>query len=329
MFALRRAQLLLYQLRRAGFHNGGAPLAFQYRLACANVFCHFDTVSMLAGAERSAAMINGIEKVVGMVLRAITAAPRTCSREGLEVESGTWDQDTRIRMLLLRFCTKLSCSPADSTIRSALWLSSCAYLSTGSSKGVRSVRLSFAARAFESAMRFWPDISDRDRLLVNSAGARTFADFVSGRMQPAMALVVLQREARVDSSVSWISVDVNDADFAGQRLRLISSCRRAFRIDYVTHRKVTVWEFPAGTVIRDALLNWNPHLHEASFATLRALGNYRRRTLLRAKCSDWAKPGSSHRDFVPFFREPMMRLWYFLSDACLCGSVLSTHAPGQ
>jgi hypothetical protein len=310
-FAQKRANRVLYLLRQVGFHNRGIPLVFQYRFACALVLSHLDTVSMLAGVDGHGKAIAENEKIVYSLLRMITGAPYGCSAEALLVESGTWDQHPRIRMLLLRFFCKICCSSHFSTHYRALWLSLAIsrrhqrVQDAPSTKGA-SCRVTFFSRAWQASTFQYQDDAD-------VFGLGDQFDFMVSRLRPCDSLVAVQR---ADEYGVWQTLDHHavDDDLRVQRLRLVPTSRGAFRVNYSSSDLVYWWNLPLGTRIDAARSIWSHQLKEAVFASLRSRGNTDRNVLLRLMFVRWRTEKTSLRDLLPFTNSSFMHVAWYLRN---------------
>ena len=117
-------------MQRGGFQHAGFTLADQLMYVRGKVACHFNYVaavtgaggSVLASKKKGSAPWLGSESVMSRALCMLAEFPFADS-DALKVESGTWDQQTRIAMLLLRFACKLTTMDHESTMYRAMCLS--------------------------------------------------------------------------------------------------------------------------------------------------------------------------------------------------------------
>jgi hypothetical protein len=119
--AIERANAALGAFQRAGTQHRLGNLHSQLAYAQAKIFSHFTYISALTGAggaDASAAWRKCIPTIYGTLQTIVgyTWIPG----QVLEIESGQWDQQTRIDTLLLRFWCKLCCTPVESTMYRAL-----------------------------------------------------------------------------------------------------------------------------------------------------------------------------------------------------------------
>ena len=123
--AVRRANTEVYMMRKSGIHNCGAPLETLATYVRGKVACHFNYMAAITGAttcikERPA--WAKAEDTMTAALR-LVAGYQLANGDALKIESGTWDTQTRIDMLLLRRMAKTLAMPTDSTTYRAMCLS--------------------------------------------------------------------------------------------------------------------------------------------------------------------------------------------------------------
>lgn len=301
--ALGRAKRGLYRLRQAGFQNRGIPLVFQYRLASAHVLSHLDYVAPLVGVEGYSLAIAANERILSNMLRVIAGTHPKSSGDALKAESGTWQQAARIRMLQLRFFSKLCCAPIRSTHFRALALSQRVHNLNAGETIFRKTSTPFISRVISAARLFVPDSG------VPNAGEHDFAT-ACHILSPSTSLVVLERlEAAV-----WARIrpDLHlPADLPNQQLRLRCTSARAFSVNYTTMSKEVEWDLPCGTPIADALRVWSLPLRLACFASLRRRGNGYRHQLFLSTAAEWSKDSSALRDYAPLKRSSYMEPYWF------------------
>ena len=117
--ALRLASREVYAMRKGGLQCLGISLASQVDYVRGKVACHFNYIAAVAGAGGavSSAPWRPAEKKMVDALRTVIGY-RFANATALMAESGTWDQQTRIDMLLLRFwCKVLTLDPCSTTYR--------------------------------------------------------------------------------------------------------------------------------------------------------------------------------------------------------------------
>jgi hypothetical protein len=300
-----RARRGLFRLRQAGFQNRNIPLVFQYRLACAHVVSHLDYVAPLVGVEGYRAAIDKNEQILSDMLRAIAGTHPRSSGDALKAESGTWPQDARIRMLQLRFFTKLCCSPTSSTHFRALALSQLCHnhrLNKTDEIHGAACRTPFFTRVLAGIQKFSTDSSV-------PVGEYGLADSGS-LLHPAQALAALERL----ENGAWVRIRPHillPVDQPNQLLRFRCTSTKAFSFDYTTTTKEFFWDLPHGTQIRVALTSWSPQLRLACFASLRRRGNVYRHELFQSTSSEWANRDSWLRDYAPFKRASYMEPYWF------------------
>jgi hypothetical protein len=320
--AQRRARLMLYKIRQSGFQNQGAALIYQYRFACCQVLSHLDYVSALAGVEGNSLSIAENERIVSDLLRTISRLPPKFCGDSLKAEFGSWQQVARIRMLQLRFFTKLTLIDADSTHFRALCLSR--QISEPSRVSGEACKWNWYDKAIRSAKLFSADSS----ALPGTANLEVF----SRALCPSVALVTLQffdsasgQWVSVPHLLWWLLPNLHGLD-----LRLVSTSANAFGVDYVFGTQVFSWKFPRTTGSWDALSLWSLPMQCAAFASLRRRGNkYRHEQLVSKLLRSWASPDSGQRDYVSIKSASYTEPYLFCSDSVAANQLLKRRVGGS
>jgi hypothetical protein len=121
---IKRAQFELYKIRKGGLQHSGASLHALLEYVRGKVASHFNYISAVTGAGgcKSSAPWRQCEEVMSDALQTVVDCS-IMNGNALKIESGTWDQQTRIFMLLLRFFSKILTAPTYSTIYRVMCLS--------------------------------------------------------------------------------------------------------------------------------------------------------------------------------------------------------------
>jgi hypothetical protein len=320
--AQRRAKAMLYKLRQSGFQNQGASLIYQFRFACCQVLSHLDYVSALAGVEGNSTLIAENERIVSDLLRTISRLPPKFCGDSLKAEFGTWQQPARIRMLQLRFFTKLTLMDVDSTHFRTLCLSR--QFSEPSRRAGRACLWNWYDKVIRSARLFSADNNVLPGTLNLEALSRALC--------PTVALVALQF---LDSaSGQWVPVPhllwLLLPNLNGLDLRLVSTSVSAFGVDYVLGRQVFSWPLPRNTGTWDALSQWSSQMQCSAFASLRRRGNKFRHEQLDSKTFlSWASPDSGQRDFVAIKPASYTEPYLFCTDSVAANQLLKRRVGGS
>lgn len=300
--ARQRAHRMLYALRQAGIQNQPVPLVYQFRFAASQVLSHLDYVAAIAGVEGTGS--HGImqnEMIVNKLLRMVTGCPPSACIDALMAESGTWDFRTRLRMLQLRFFTKLTMMDTDSTHFRAMCLSK-------QQSDESRHRLKFYTwfdGVSNSAQHF--DIPTHDP---DAHDDILYLKFATSRLVPVQSLVRIERcEAGV-----WMSVDPDDADIINQELRVRAAHDGAVRFDYSSGQAIGTWKFSAHTSIHSAWTTWSHQMREATFAELRLRGNHVRQRLFDDILDGWTNKRSGQRDYAPLKSASYLEPYWFADD---------------
>ena len=314
--ALNRARVASYLLRQSGWHNQGAALVDQLRLARSLVFTHLDFVAPLAGVEGHSKEIVQCDRVVEKALGTITGVREQSCGAALRADAGMWSYASRTRMLQFRFFVKLSCDASrDSTSYHALCLSRLLSPETAAERErvalsgiVAAPRWSFVKRCLRTAALF------TERAMIDGAPCDSL-QAASIELRPARALVTVLRQHLDD----WRVVTPSTLDLPHQYLRLRStSAHGAHSIDYATSEVSEYWAMPtAGTGIRAALDVWSHELRLAVFASLRRRANVFRaqhKSELPSLHAKWSQPRSSMRDFLCLQGGSRIGWWWHLPD---------------
>jgi hypothetical protein len=343
-FARRRAWSAFYQLRSSGFSQEGASLASQLRAVNALVVSHLDYIASIAGVP-SKSELEENESIVTAALKLVAGNSRLNSQM-LRMESGTWDQQTRIQMLQLRFACKISLSASaspQSPHYRAFRLSVTEYASEQSAcsnpSGHHSQRpwrrmwaqsLRAAADSFQlphdaSAFTLVPIIgrdydnppsaSPSSQSLPRSTSNHPLFDaIVAGSFWPAAILVRVDRSDLPSPFEKWNEVHVNDRG-TGCLFRLRSADGQ-YVTNYATGATESHWIIPEGER-KDALSacsNWNVALRTAIFASLRFRGNRARAKLVNEQLEFWKSDQRAGRSYVIWKSASYLEPYWFLDD---------------
>jgi hypothetical protein len=282
--AVRRGYGVFHAALQGGWHKRAGSLESQMVYARSSILCHLTYVAALAGAggAASSAFWRRGEKLVASVLRTVTDC-RFANAEALAVESGTWDLQTRIDMLLLRFWCKILVAPVESTVFRALCLS------------------------IRQCQRQCPLRCDPDKVNchVDQVHSQTWAQQLAaaaGRfgiprvdvfnMSPS-SLVRLQASG-VDGN--WVLVP-HPSQGAGLPLvvpapgdAVVAALPGPVRFRWVRSdaldgrelkEKEHCWSLPVGTTRLGAFFTWSHAMRAACYASLKRRGNVRRQALVR------------------------------------------------
>lgn len=282
--AVRRGYAVFYASLRGGWHKRAGSLESQMVYARSSILCHLTYVAALAGAggAASSASWRRGEKLVASVLRTVTDC-RFANAEALAVESGTWDLQTRIDMLLLRFWCKISVAPVESTVFRALCLSirrcqlQCPPTSDPVSVNCHADQVhmqTWAQQLAAAANRFGMSRLDVFKLspssLIRLQAAGVDDNWVvvphpseGGGLPPAMPAPGDAVIAALPGPVRfrWVRSDALD----GRELK----------------EKEHWWALPVGTTQVGAFFTWSHAMHAGCYAALKRRGNEHRQGLVR------------------------------------------------
>ena len=288
--AQSRARKAYWGARRGGWQHRGGSMAAQLAYAQAKIFCHFNHVAAIAGAggcEASAPWRKN-ETVVAWTLRTIAhLAGGKDVATALAIEAGVWDQETRIDMLLLRMWCKFLTMPREATF-------------------VRAMCLSVSSMDADQWSNPFGKFSSIDQLHKQSWGQQWLA--AAGRFQlsfgaesHAMRHELVATQVTLDYTGDdehdlWLpATDASgsptttaaafDSTVVGHRCRVIATPHRWAAVGALTGRRTegeSCWLLPCGTDLVAARTQWTLQLKEATYASLRTLGNECRQIKVRA-----------------------------------------------
>ena len=298
--ATRRAVAELHYMRRGGLQNWGVPVSALLDFVRGKVAAHFNYIAAVTGAggTKSSAPWRATEDVLTAALRTATSQPRA-NGDALKRETGTWDQQTRIDKLVLRYWCKIQTMDEDSTTFRALCLSLRTVIADG---GARRDLEDHNARIDQLHRQPW--------MQQVFAAARRFGIDAS---RPSMEqLVLLQVE---DENGEYSTVP---HPRPGQPLPSMPAAPRMRFVlpDAAPDALIvgeSVWPLPAGTLLSMALRTWGPELHDACFKALEKRGNKRRQELVRAAlAADTSASGCAARysatSLSASFKQPYLYL---------------------
>ena len=300
-----RARRMLYSLRQAGMQNQSIPLVYQLRFAASQVLSHLDYISAIAGVEGGGdGELVKNDMLVDQLLRLVTGvAPNACG-EALKAEAGVWNTETRVRMLQLRFFTKLTMMDHSSTHFRAMCLSRCSS-DMKRHKGASRYYTWFDG-VYSSASYFDFPVHNPGRY-----DDVLHLSFTTEHLCPMMTLVRIERLNLLDV---WEAVDEATPNVPNQQLRVRAAHNGVYRFDYSTGNAVSEWLFPPRTTIASAWSVWSENLCEAAFAELRFRGNSLRQVFFRDTLSGWSDPSSGLRDFAPLKEASYLEPYWFTDD---------------
>ena len=304
--ARQRANRMLYCLRQVGLQNRPAPLVYQLRFAASQVLSHLDYIAAIAGVESSGKKQIAMNDIIVHHLLCLIAGLQWhgVSADALKSESGTWDSSTRVRMLQLRFFSKLTLMDCRSTHFRALCLSR----AKSSRRGGGQLSYYMWFDGVQTSAQYF-DIPTHDPARFDD---KVSLGYTTGTLQPIQTLVRVERWVADDV---WESVDSDASDSAGQRLRVRAVHDGARRFDYSSGRSVTVWPFAVGTTIKLAWTEWSAQIREAAFAELRLRGNDVRQSLFDDTLNDWIGPKRpGQRDYAPLKNASYLEPYWFAND---------------
>ena len=284
--ALKRANVELFTMKRGGLPNSGASMDALCDFVRGKVACHFNYVAAITGAGgcSSTAPWRGTEDIMTRALREV-AGRGYADGAMLKIESGTWDQETRIDMLLLRFWCKLLTVDTASPLYRAMCLSvesmthaQRQYPTSADNSVNRLHRQTWAQQLCAALERFQlPPLNSSDMrhhlLLLQSVNDQTGGD----RHFSNAGLVVHPQNLAVGDRADQIAV-LND-HFRGRPLRWVLADAIADDLTCDTE-DYNWWRLPDGIDYQHAFYTWSPCMRQACFAALKRKGNARRQTLV-------------------------------------------------
>ena len=307
-----RARALLGKALGCAFQQRAGSLYAQLEFMRATVFTHFDYISAVAGAGgdvRDQGSWPGNEELVTWALRMITGC-RFVKPEALRIESGTWDQRSRIDKLLLRFWAKLTAAPVESTHYRAMCLSmeslSHAQVTHPDTTDIRTDRVHRQSWA---------------QLLLAAAGRNDIPQADVLHLRPGL-VKVQYRDAPDDDWTTLVHPDdqpgiaggLND----GGEWRAVRS--DAINFGEKRHQKDwTWWPIPSYVDYRQFFRQWKADgpLQLATYATLQQRGNRQRHVAVEEflqKCRD-NRPGFTMlRRYAAISADAFTQAYWHLPD---------------
>jgi hypothetical protein len=276
--AIGRAHYRVDLMQRGGFQNMGFSLVEQLTYVRGKVDCHFNYVAAVTGSggAKSSAPWAGAEDVMSRALCVMAGFP-FMDGDALKAESGTWDRQTRIDMLLLRFWCKILTSGYDSTTYRAMCLS-LNYMDTARRSDPSRVdanintihRQPWAQQLWAALQRFGLATPVR-QCCVQEIVCLQIDMAKNGRFVTAPHPLVLDLHSR-----SYLDGMVR---FNMLPMRLVSVPRAGQSLVYVEGKNC--WSLPPGTLFSEATTRWSPMLKTACYAALKERGNARRQIIVR------------------------------------------------
>ena len=283
--AVKKAHYCADCMQRGGFQNAGYSLFDQLNNVRAKIACHFNYIAAVSGSGgRSRGAPNsisapwtGAEDVISRALCVIAGFP-FADTDALKAESGTWDQQTRIDMLLLRFWCKILTMDSTSTTYRAMGLS---------------------IASLSASQQSHPATADQE---LDRLHCQPWAQQLSAALQryrlPALdpqcvtqSFVVVQIDKLKNGQfedmqhpllLSQSQRDYQDAliYLSALPLRLVVSHPAGRQPLYI--EGVNMWVLPIGTRYSSALCTWSPMLRAACYSGLKQRGNERRQYLVQS-----------------------------------------------
>jgi hypothetical protein len=350
-FARSRAWSAFFQLRSSGFSREGASLAAQLRAVNALVVSHLDYIASIAGVPNKSELVEN-ERLVTATLQLVAGNSRL-SPEMLRMESGAWDQQTRIQMLQLRFACKISLSASTSpqsphyrSFRLSVAEFASEQLARSNPNGhhsrqpwkrmwAQSMRVSADAfelpndtASFNSVPIIGRDCDHSQALHCQSQSSPSqhrarsmpthplFDAIVAGSFWPAAILVRVDRSDTPPPFETWnTNVPVNDTA-AGCLFRLRSADGQS-ATNYATGATESYWTIPGGARCRharSACSKWSAALKKAIFASLRFRGNRARAKLVKEQIEFWKSDQRAGRCYVIWKSASYLEPYWFLED---------------
>jgi hypothetical protein len=270
-FAQARANKQLGLVKMAKFtYKDWSPFS-SFVFANGKIFCHFNTIAAVAGASGSittkSAMWMANEKIVTSTMRALLRH-HSLNAFAIRCEFGIWDSRSRIDMLSLRFWAKLITCPPASTHFRALCLSFSSLTSSHRTRPAAHLsskehvhRQIWAQHILAAAQRLNIDVSSICRFTNPFVEVHFCADGRTWRALRGPALL-LGHPLRLE------------ANHPACRLRIAVSRPGRSGSDAADFVEgVDCWSLPANTRLDQATACWTDQLKNATFVSLRNLGN--------------------------------------------------------
>jgi hypothetical protein len=287
--AYRRALKVFNAARHGGWHKRAGSLDSMLTFAQGKIFCHFTYIAALTGVGgvKSSAAWQSAAELTQAVLKTIADYPFV-NGEALLIESGTWDFETRVHMLMVRAWCKWSMAPVESTVFRTLCLS-LRDLSEMEKANAGTSR----ARANETHWQPW---SQQLVLAARHLGMDVGAVFL---LRPG-ELVRLEAE---DTAGTVIVVPLPTASTyaqlctasrAAEVSALLAGALVAGPVQYrwvmsdgpnaqrPLELGVNFWNCPENSTYDDLEFVWSGPYRDACYAALKRLGNRARQGLVRA-----------------------------------------------
>jgi len=307
----KRARFELHVLMRGGLHNCGLTMDQLCDYVRGKVACHFNYIAAISGAGGSQSSAPWLDSE-SILTRALQAVSGYAFADGdmLKIESGTWDQRTRIDMLLLRFFFKTCTTDVDAPLYRAMCLS---------------------IRSLTPAQRIAPASTDSHiHQLHRQPWAQQLAAALQRFQLPALNPDKLWEPISELVTMQAIDPDTGQFSGAGHASSLEPALRSEFQARLNMHRPfrlalvdvpndaleqgVSCWDLPANAEYSTVFSTWSPQLRVACFAALRRAGNICRQQLVSATLRGATTASSSHRRFVAIKRASYLETYWFLPD---------------
>jgi len=288
--ACQRANHELFGMMRGGLQNCGVSLDAQCDFVRAKVACHFNYISVVAGAggNKSSAPWLKTEAILTRALRTV-AGDGFGSGAALKMESGTMDQETRICMLLLRFYCKIMAMDYTTPLHRAMCLSMrmmTARQRADSSKtdsAINRLHMQPWAQQLATALSFFqmpslPAPSDHLKLIWHNLftlQCDTRGDGTWTNLQHPV-----EQDRRAQHSFSAPSADLVEKSLAGLGRSIPMRVAVTGLRDDEYKEGATCWALPAGTLYRDVFRTWTAPVQQACYEALKRKANARRQQLV-------------------------------------------------
>jgi hypothetical protein len=329
--AIKKASFVLHRMQRGGFQHAGFTLADQLMYVRGKVACHFNYVaavtgaggSVLASKKKGSAPWLGSESVMSRALCMLAEFPFADS-DALKVESGTWDQQTRIAMLLLRFACKLTTMDHESTMYRAMCLSiqtmSASQRMFPENADATESRLHYQPWAQQLwAARRWFRLPELDPSRIKVDVVDVYIDMhKTGMFIPLSVATQNWTPWELSGVDGWIALQQVPVRLVP---RPIVDSGGGVGLEL----GVNSWEPPPGARVSTLLTSWSDPLRCACYAALKQRGNARRQDIVSsyvnkiAACTDAAEEkdntnGTGSRRWCELKLSSYMEAYWFLPD---------------
>jgi hypothetical protein len=309
--AIGRAHYRVDLMQRGGFQNMGFSLFEQLTYVRGKVDCHFNYVAAVTGSggTKSSAPWVGAEDVMSRALCVMSGFP-FADGDALKAESGTWDRQTRIDMLLLRFWCKMLTAGYDSTTYRAMCLS---LNSMNDSRRSDPGRIDASINIIHRqpwAQQLW-------------AALKRFGLATPVRQCCVQEIVCVQidmsKSGKFVTAPHPLVLDLHSRSYLDGLVRFNMLPMRLASVPRIGQSLVyeegqNCWTLPPGSLFSDATTRWSPMLKTACYAALKERGNARRQILVRDMLHGVASRADELR-YGNFEQSSGLRRWVELKSA--------------